>query len=54
MPKYGWEVKLGESNGIRTEIVSGLKPGDNVVTKGAYNVKLASASNIIPAHTHNH
>ena len=48
------EVKLGESDGIRTEIVSGLKPGDNVVTKGAYNVKLASASNIIPAHTHNH
>ena len=48
------EVKLGESDGIRTEIVSGLKPGDNVVTKGVYNVKLASASNIIPAHTHNH
>lgn len=48
------EVKLGESDGIRTEIVSGLKPGDNVVTKGAYNVKLASASNAIPAHTHNH
>ena len=48
------EVKLGESNGIRTEILSGLKPGDNVVTKGAYNVKLASASNAIPAHTHNH
>lgn len=48
------EVRLGESDGIRTEIISGLKPGDNVVIKGAYNVKLASASNIIPAHTHNH
>ena len=48
------EVKPGESDGIRTEIISGLKPGDNVVIKGAYNVKLASASNIIPAHTHNH
>ena len=48
------EVKPGESDGIRTEILSGLKPGDIVVTKGAYNVKLASASNAIPAHTHNH
>ena len=48
------EVTLGESDGIRTEILSGLKAGDAVVVKGAYNVKLAGASNIIPAHTHNH
>lgn len=48
------EVRPGESNGARTEILSGLKPGDEVVTEGAYNVKLASASNVIPAHTHNH
>ncbi len=48
------EVALGESDGIRTEILTGLNPGDKVVVRGAYNVKLASASNIIPAHTHNH
>ena len=48
------EVRPGESNGARTEILSGLNPGDEVVTEGAYNVKLASASNVIPAHTHNH
>lgn len=48
------EVTLGESDGARTEIISGIKAGDNVVVKGAYNVKLASASNAIPAHTHNH
>lgn len=48
------EVMLGESDGIRVEIISGLKAGDNVVVKGAYNVRLASASNVIPAHTHNH
>ena len=48
------EVTLGESDGARTEILSGIKAGDNVVVKGAYNVKLASASNAIPAHTHNH
>ncbi len=48
------EVTLGESDGQRTEILSGIRPGDNVVVRGAYNVRLASASNIIPAHTHNH
>lgn len=48
------EVTLGESDGERVEIVSGVKAGDNVVTAGAYNVRLASASNAIPAHTHNH
>jgi preprotein translocase subunit YajC len=36
------------------EIKSGLKEGEKVVTKGAIHVKLASASNAIPAHTHEH
>lgn len=48
------EVKLGANNGTEVQILSGLKPGDTVVTQGAYQVKLASASNAIPAHTHNH
>lgn len=48
------EVTPGESDGARTEILKGLETGDNVVTEGAYNVRLASASNAIPAHTHNH
>lgn len=48
------EVTLGESDGERVEILSGLKKGDKVVTKGAIQVKLASAANAIPAHTHNH
>lgn len=47
-------VTLGESDGERTEVLSGVSAGDNVVVKGAYHVKLASASNAIPAHTHNH
>lgn len=47
-------VTLGESDGMRTEVLSGVSAGDNVVVKGAYHVKLASASNVIPAHTHNH
>ena len=48
------EVTLGENDGDRVEILSGLKKGDRVVTKGAIQVKLASASNAIPAHNHNH
>lgn len=48
------EVTLGESDGDRVEILSGIKRGDRVVTKGAMQVKLASAANVIPAHNHNH
>ncbi len=48
------EVKTGASDGKRVEILSGLTPGDRLVTKGAIHVKLASASAAIPAHNHNH
>lgn len=48
------EVTLGESDGERVEILTGVKQGDRVVTKGAVQVRLASAANAIPAHNHNH
>jgi len=48
------EVTLGATDGNRYEILSGLHGGETVVTHGAIHVKLASASNAIPAHTHNH
>ena len=48
------EVTLGASNGKEVEILSGIKPGDKVVVQGAYHVKLASASNALPAHSHTH
>ena len=48
------EVKLGASNGKEVQILSGVQPGDKVVLKGAYHVKLASASNALPAHSHEH
>lgn len=48
------EVTLGATDGNRYEILSGLKGGEEVVTRGAIHVKLASASNAIPAHSHNH
>lgn len=48
------EVTLGQNNGKRVEILSGLKGGEEVVTNGTHQVKLASASTAIPGHTHNH
>ena len=46
-------VAVGERNGESVEIVSGLHGGEEVVTEGAYQVKLAAAS-IIPGHGHDH
>ena len=48
------EVKIGETDGERVEIKSGLKGGEKVVTKGATQVRLASASTSLPAHSHQH
>lgn len=48
------EVAVGQTDGERVEIKSGLKGGEKVVVKGATQVRLASASNTIPGHTHNH
>lgn len=48
------EVTLGASNGIDVHVLSGLKEGDRVVTRGAYQVKLASHTAAIPGHAHNH
>lgn len=47
------EVTLGADNGVDVQILSGVKAGDAVVTKGAYQVRLASASSAIP-HGHAH
>ena len=47
-------VTLGANNGVEVQILSGLQGGEAVVTKGAHQVKLASASNAIPAHSHSH
>lgn len=48
------EVTLGANNGIDVQVLSGLSIGNQVVTRGAYQVKLASHSGAIPGHTHNH
>jgi multidrug efflux pump subunit AcrA (membrane-fusion protein) len=36
------------------EVVDGLEPGERVVTRGGYEIKLASASGVIPEHGHAH
>ena len=44
------EVKLGQSNGERTEVISGISEGERIVGKGAVLVKLAQASGKLDAH----
>lgn len=47
------EVTLGQNNGERVQILSGLNTGDSVVTKGVYQVKLAAISSVMPeGHSH--
>jgi RND family efflux transporter MFP subunit len=47
-------VKIGKRNGENVEILQGLEVGEVVVTKGAYQVKMASMSGSTPAHGHEH
>lgn len=48
------EVTIGMGNGLRTEIISGLKAGEKVVAKGVYQVKLAGGNAAPEAHSHQH
>jgi RND family efflux transporter MFP subunit len=47
-------VTLGARTGDLVQITDGVKPGERVVTKGAYLVRLASLSTSVPAHGHVH
>lgn len=47
-------VTIGVMDGKNTEILSGIEPGERVVTKGAFQVKMASMSGQVPAHGHVH
>lgn len=49
------EVRTGRTDGLRREILSGLNEGDEVVTAGTGQVRLASMSGVVPeGHSHNH
>ncbi len=47
-------VKVGVRNGALVQILDGIHPGDRVVTKGAYLIRLSSMSAAVPAHGHVH
>lgn len=48
------DVKLGASDGINVQVLSGLNVGDEVVVKGAMQIKLASVSAVPSGHNHQH
>jgi RND family efflux transporter MFP subunit len=48
------EVKLGASDGMNVQVLSGIVENERVVTKGGYQIKLSSASGTLPAHGHEH
>jgi multidrug efflux pump subunit AcrA (membrane-fusion protein) len=47
-------VQLGARDGNRIAVVAGLRPGDRVVTRGTYDIQLASAAKGLPAEGHVH
>lgn len=48
-------VEVGQSNGEKVEILSGLKGGEQVVTEGTTFVRLAETSGVVPeGHSHTH
>ena len=48
------DLRLGIREAGHAQVLSGLKEGERVVTRGAYAVRLASVSTSIPAHGHSH
>ncbi len=48
------EVKIGATDGLHVQIISGVVAGERVVSKGAYQIKLSTASGTLPAHGHEH
>lgn len=47
-------IALGANDGLRVEVREGLRSGERVVSIGAMDVKLATASGALPAHGHEH
>jgi RND family efflux transporter MFP subunit len=48
------ELKLGVKQGDRVQVLAGLSPGDRVVTRGGYELRLSTLSDAVPAHGHEH
>lgn len=47
-------ITIGARNGNNVEVLTGLELDEVVVSKGAYQVKMASMSGQVPAHGHEH
>jgi membrane fusion protein, heavy metal efflux system len=47
-------VTLGNRESGYVQVLEGVRPGERVVTRGAYLIRLAAMSNQIPAHGHVH
>ncbi|HRC56083.1 MAG TPA: efflux RND transporter periplasmic adaptor subunit, partial [Kofleriaceae bacterium] len=47
-------LRLGVRSNGWVEVLEGVERGERVVTKGAYEIRLASASGAVPAHGHVH
>lgn len=47
-------ITLGSNDGLRVEVLDGLRSGERVVAIGAMDVKLATAGGALPAHGHEH
>lgn len=47
-------IKVGRFDGENYEIVSGLIQGERIVSRGAFQIKIASQSSAIPGHNHQH
>lgn len=47
-------VRLGARDRGFVEVLSGVRAGEHVVTRGAWSVKLAASSGSVPAHGHSH
>jgi membrane fusion protein, heavy metal efflux system len=47
-------LRLGFRDGDLVQVLEGVAPGERVVTKGAYAVRLAASSSAIPGHGHAH
>lgn len=48
------EVRLGANDGEFVQVLKGVEENERVVTKGAYQIKLSTASGVLPAHGHEH
>ncbi len=45
------EIKIGATDGLRTEIISGIRASERIVSKGAILVSLAQATGTLDAHS---